>query len=368
MIAMLSAWIEALTGTTSGHPLDARPFTRLGLDRRRLCAHRRAAAQMTIEKPPDAAPAPSKFCLGGRRMARREWLPRREVRISSGLVPITEPAVGYGDGRGAGVSQQAAERHGQASAGRTSRSRGDSEPRMRSWAFWSATCDTGSMTDSRREVGFTHMSANLDFHGIGQDARLDDHPLRYNLEPTGGSRGSSTALGDSTLLGRSRVRLRRDARHVRRAGRNAGLPDFKRDSNVGGLTPSFTYDTRDNLFTPLRSTFFEAWLVCSSDPRWARTTKSSARAADRDPVRPIPPRVYFGSRRRRSDLQRRAVQSAGPSSRLVARRSCAIRATRSLDRGRAPLAVLESLQRGGLRRLSARRGTTSNDCTARRRS
>lgn len=37
-----------------------------------------------------------------------------------------------------------------------------------------------------------------------------------------------------------------------------GLPDFRRDSHVGGLTPSLTYDTRDNIFTPLRGTFAEA--------------------------------------------------------------------------------------------------------------
>jgi outer membrane protein assembly factor BamA len=45
----------------------------------------------------------------------------------------------------------------------------------------------------------------------------------------------------------------------------AGLPDFKRDSNVGGLTPSFTYDTRDNMFTPLRGAFVEV-LVGVFDP------------------------------------------------------------------------------------------------------
>jgi hypothetical protein len=28
-----------------------------------------------------------------------------------------------------------------------------------------------------------------------------------------------------------------------------GIPEFRRDSNVGGLRPSFTYDSRDNPFT-----------------------------------------------------------------------------------------------------------------------
>jgi hypothetical protein len=39
-----------------------------------------------------------------------------------------------------------------------------------------------------------------------------------------------------------------------------GLPDFRRDSKVGGVTPSLTYDRRDNMFTPLRGTFVEILL------------------------------------------------------------------------------------------------------------
>src|SRR5262245_35383695 len=37
-------------------------------------------------------------------------------------------------------------------------------------------------------------------------------------------------------------------------------PAMPADSKVGGFTPSFTYDTRDNMFTPLRGTFVEALL------------------------------------------------------------------------------------------------------------
>ena len=125
------------------------------------------------------------------------------------------------------------------------------------------------------QVGFTHMSTNLDFHGIGQDARLDDHPLHYNLEPTGGVARVKYRLGDSTFwagLGYAFAvtRVTFDAP----AG-TPGLPDFTRESNVGGLTPSFTYDTRDNLFTPLRARSSRPWWVCST-PRWAQTTSFSA--------------------------------------------------------------------------------------------
>jgi outer membrane protein assembly factor BamA len=35
------------------------------------------------------------------------------------------------------------------------------------------------------------------------------------------------------------------------------LPDFQTESNVGGLTPSLTFDSRDNIFTPNHGTYVE---------------------------------------------------------------------------------------------------------------
>jgi outer membrane protein assembly factor BamA len=37
-----------------------------------------------------------------------------------------------------------------------------------------------------------------------------------------------------------------------------GEPAFRHESNVGGFTPSLTFDTRDNFFTPNRGTYLEA--------------------------------------------------------------------------------------------------------------
>ncbi len=36
-----------------------------------------------------------------------------------------------------------------------------------------------------------------------------------------------------------------------------GLPEFESESNVGVITPSITYDTRDNIFTPNRGSYLE---------------------------------------------------------------------------------------------------------------
>jgi outer membrane protein assembly factor BamA len=99
---------------------------------------------------------------------------------------------------------------------------------------------------------------NLDFHGIGEDRLLDKHPLRYNLEPTGGVLRAKYRPGESASWAGLGYAFAATRVTFEAPAGTPGRPDFRRDSKVGGLTPSFTYDTRDNLFTPLRGTFVEA--------------------------------------------------------------------------------------------------------------
>ena len=108
------------------------------------------------------------------------------------------------------------------------------------------------------QAGITYLSVNLDFHGIGKDRLLDRHPLQYTLEPKGGVVRAKYRLGDSPAwLGLGYAFAATRVTFDAPAG-TPGLPAFQRDSNVGGLTPSFTYDSRDNLFTANSGTFVEA--------------------------------------------------------------------------------------------------------------
>src|SRR5262245_19575197 len=79
------------------------------------------------------------------------------------------------------------------------------------------------------QAGFTHLSVNLDFHGLAQDSRLNDHPLHYDLEPTGGALrvkyrlgGSPAWVGLGYAFAATRVTFdasRRNARAARRPAR-----------------------------------------------------------------------------------------------------------------------------------------------------
>ena len=215
-----------------------------------------AGAQIAAEQA-QTTPAPSKlrsaedgwFDLSGFLDERYGFLPI--------AIPITEPAVGYGAAlAGAFISQplgEAREGFGRPDitlAGGLATENG-------SWGLMLGDIRHWLHDRLETQAGIIHLSANLDFHGIGQDSRLDRHPLGYTLEPTGGFVRAKYRLGDSTFwagLGYAFAvtRVTFDAP----AG-TPGLPDFRRDTQVGGFTPSLTYDTRDNVFTPLRGTFVE---------------------------------------------------------------------------------------------------------------
>jgi outer membrane protein assembly factor BamA len=228
-----------------------------------ICAP--AGAQITAEKPPAATPAPSKF-----RSAEDGWpdvsgFLDEKYGFLPVVIPITEPAVGYGAAvAGAFLSQPLGE--ARAGFGRPNITiAGGLGTENGSWGL--LVGDVRHWLGDRLETqaGVAHLSVNLDFHGIGHDARLEDRPLRYNLEPTGGVVRAKYRLGDSTVWAGLGYAFAVTRITFEGSATTPGRPDFRRDSKVGGLTPSFTYDTRDNMFTPVRGTFIET-LVGVFDP------------------------------------------------------------------------------------------------------
>ena len=222
-----------------------------------LCAGP-AWVQAGSENPADATPAPSKFFSPDDGWFDVSGFLDEKYGFLPVAIPITEPAVGYGAAVGLTfLSKPLGE--ARAGFGRPDITLvGALGTENGSWGLMAG--DVRHWFDDRlqTQIGIMHLSVNLDFHGIGDSRLLDDHPLRYTLEPTGGVVRAKYRLGDSAAwagLGYAfaSTRVTFDAP----AG-TPGLPDFHRTTRVGGLTPSFTYDTRDSLFTPLRGTFVEA--------------------------------------------------------------------------------------------------------------
>ena len=173
------------------------------------------------------------------------------------LAPITEPAVGYGAAGGLAFIDKPL---GQSVAGHDRPDLafvGGFGTENNTWGALAA--DMRYWLDGRLQTlaGFIYSSVNLDFYGIGEDPELADEALHYNLAPKGGAIQTKYKLGDSHVwvgLGYAFVTTR--VTFDDPAG-TPGIPEHQDETDVSGLTPSVTYDTRDNIFTPTRGTYVE---------------------------------------------------------------------------------------------------------------
>ena len=211
------------------------------------------------------------------------------------VIPITEPAVGYGAAgaltflsKPLGAARDGFGRPDITIVGGLGTQNGSWGAMIGDLRHW-----FGDRLET--QAGFAHLSVNLDFHGIGKDGLLDDHPLHYTLEPTVIVGRAKYRLGDSAAwAGLAYAFASTHVTFDAPAG-TPGLPDFRRDSKVGGFTPSFTYDTRNNIFTPLRGTFVEVLVgvfshALGGDDEFERV---QATAIQYFPLRPT---LYLGLR------------------------------------------------------------------------
>jgi outer membrane protein assembly factor BamA len=226
-----------------------------------LSATLAASPTVAQEEPSPPAPsvhAPSKFVsaddgwldLSGFLDERYGFIPL--------VIPITEPAVGYGAALAlAFIDKPFGE--AQAGFGRPDITVvGGLGTENGTWGAMAGNISHWLDDSLQTTVGVIRASINLDFQGIGENGALKDHPLSYNLEPLGGVVRAKYRLGRSYFwAGISYALATTQVKFDAPAG-TPGLPDFQRESRVGGLTPSLTYDSRDNIFTPTRGTYVEA--------------------------------------------------------------------------------------------------------------
>ncbi len=138
-------------------------------------------------------------------------------------------------------------------------------------------------------------SVNLDFYGIGETDTLERDPLRYNLKPLGGMVQAKYRFGESAFwagLGYAFATTKVDFEAP--AG-TPGLPDFERTSDAGGVTPSLTWDTRNNIFTPTEGTYVEGTFGVFAPLFGSDTEFRRARTLAMQFV-PLSPKVFLGAR------------------------------------------------------------------------
>lgn len=174
------------------------------------------------------------------------------------VVPITEPAVGFG---GAAALMFIDKPFGESAAGfgrpnitvigglgTENGTRGAFAGDMRHWL------------DDRLKtlVGVMQASINLDFYGIGRDPPLQRDPKSYNLDTRATVAQVRYRISDSPAwIGLGYV-LARTSVGFDILPTPETLPEFRRESRVGGLLPHLSYDSRDNIFTPTSGSYLEA--------------------------------------------------------------------------------------------------------------
>jgi hypothetical protein len=174
------------------------------------------------------------------------------------VIPITEPAVGYGAAGGLAFVDKPFGK-AQAGFGRPNITVvGGLATENGTWGVMAG--DMRHWMDDRLQtlVGVVYASVNLDFYGIGSDNVLKDHPRSYNLEPLAGLVRAKYRLGGSKFWAGLGYALASTQVTFATPDKIPGLPDLQGESRVGGLAPTLSYDSRDNLFTPLNGTFVEA--------------------------------------------------------------------------------------------------------------
>jgi len=174
------------------------------------------------------------------------------------VMPITEPAVGYGAVGGAaflskplGAAREGLGRPNITFVGGLGTENGTWGTMAGDMRYW---------LDDRLQTlaGVLYASVNLDFHGIGKDSELNDHPLRYTLEPAAAALKTRYRIGDTLIWGGLSYAFASTKVSFDTPEEADTLPDYENTTRVGGLTPSATYDSRDTMFTPTRGTFVEA--------------------------------------------------------------------------------------------------------------
>jgi len=173
------------------------------------------------------------------------------------VIPITEPAVGYGAAGGLAFIDKPLGK-AQAGYGRPNITFvGGMGTENGTWGVMAG--DMRHWLDDRLQTlaGVVKASVNLDFYGIGENSVLKNSPRSFTLEPLAGIVRAKYRIGGSKFWVGLAYALATTDVTFDTPGVVPGLPDVQKVSRVGGLAPSLTYDSRDNMFTPAKGTFIE---------------------------------------------------------------------------------------------------------------
>lgn len=143
-------------------------------------------------------------------------------------------------------------------------------------------------------VAFVDGELKLDYYGLG-DAPLREHPLPFALRPRAGWAQAKHRLGAGRSIAGLAFWFSSTQVDFEAAGGSPGVPAFAPETQLGAVSPSLTYDSRDNIFTPTRGGYADASVelyrkLLGSDLDFERTEVTVLGYV------PLRPEVFFGAR------------------------------------------------------------------------
>lgn len=170
-------------------------------------------------------------------------------------VPITEPALGYGAVVGA-VFLDPREEAGAEGWNRPNITMvGGLRTDNGSEGWFAANSSLWRGGNLQTLVGGGDLALELELHGIGEDATLEDDPLEYRLETKGLVGEGRQRLGDSDFWFALRFAYARaEVGFDGSASGIAGVDPDDDEVTFAGPTVTLRYDSFDNVFTPTRGT------------------------------------------------------------------------------------------------------------------
>jgi outer membrane protein assembly factor BamA len=189
--------------------------------------------------------------------ATRDSAPASPYAFVPVVLPITEPAVGYGAGGGLVFIDS---REPQAGAGSQAQSPnlaavGGFATQNGSWGALGGYSRWWLNQRLQTQVGLGYASINLDYYGLGDNSVLRTNPLHYTLQPLGGVVGVGYRIADTPLMAGLRYIFAKVDAAFERGILPPEITPRELESRVGGLTPALSYDTRNNIFTPTKGLY-----------------------------------------------------------------------------------------------------------------
>jgi len=173
------------------------------------------------------------------------------------LVPITEPAVGYGAVGAVVFIHGDPPEPGEEFVRPTMSTAGALRTENGTRGWFGANLGTWWGGRLRTIAALGDLDLNLEFFGLGDDRPSGDG-LGYSIKAKGGVLGGNYRIGDSQFWIGARyaavdTELSLDAPLVDLPNVSSGDYGLR----LGALTPSFTLDRRDNFFTPTRGIYVD---------------------------------------------------------------------------------------------------------------